>query len=83
MSLLVGSVAVPRPVRRLFTYSIPAALAPRCLPGVRVIVPFGRRLLTGYLLDVRQPGKDEDAVTLIHNFADLRYASLQSQLAQP
>ncbi len=59
MSLLVASVAVPRPVRRLFTYSVPPALAPRCLPGVRVIVPFGRRLLTGYLLDVRESGKDE------------------------
>ena len=54
MSLLVASVAIPRPVRRLFTYSIPEALAPRCLSGVRVIVPFGRRKLTGYLLEVRQ-----------------------------
>ena len=53
MSHLVASVAVPRPVRRLFTYSIPEALAPRCLSGVRVIVPFGRRKLTGYLLEVR------------------------------
>ncbi|OLE67254.1 MAG: hypothetical protein AUG09_03410 [Acidobacteria bacterium 13_1_20CM_2_68_7] len=53
MSLLVASVAVPRPVRRLFTYSVPEALAPRCLSGVRVIVPFGRRKLTGYVLDVR------------------------------
>src|SRR5258705_5416939 len=53
MSLLVASVAVPRPVRRLFTYSVPEGLAPRCRSGVRVIVPFGRRKLTGYLLDVR------------------------------
>jgi primosomal protein N' (replication factor Y) len=52
MSLLVASVAVPRPVRRLFSYSIPPALAPRCRRGVRVVVPFGRRKLTGYLLDV-------------------------------
>ena len=58
MSLLVASVAVPRPVRRLFTYSVPPALAPRCRPGVRVIVPFGRSLLTGYLLDVHESGKD-------------------------
>ena len=52
MSLLVASVAVPRPVRRLFTYLVPPALAPRCRRGVRVVVPFGRRKLTGYLLDV-------------------------------
>jgi len=53
VSLLVASVAVPRPVRRLFSYSVPEALAPRCLSGVRVIVPFGGRKLTGYVLDVR------------------------------
>jgi primosomal protein N' (replication factor Y) len=52
MSLLVASVAVPRPVRRLFTYLVPPALAPRCRRGVRVVVPFGRRKLTGYLLDI-------------------------------
>src|SRR5207249_4467470 len=32
-----------------------------CLPGVRVVVPFGRRLLTGYLLDVRESAGDEAA----------------------
>ena len=52
MSLLLASVAVPRPVRRLFTYSVPPALASRCRRGVRVVVPFGRRKLTGYLLDL-------------------------------
>jgi primosomal protein N' (replication factor Y) len=52
MSLLVASVAVPRPLRRLFSYAIPPALAPRCRRGVRVVVPFGRRKLTGYLLEV-------------------------------
>src|SRR6266850_2171554 len=61
MSLLVASVAIPRPVRRLFTYSIPEALAPRCLSGVRVIVPFGRRKLTGYLLEVRQSDESGEA----------------------
>ena len=56
MSLLVASVAVPRPVRRLFSYSIPPSLAPRCRRGVRVVVPFGRRKVTGYLLDVVEGG---------------------------
>ncbi len=61
MSLLVASVAVPRPVRRLFTYSVPPALAPRCRRGVRVVVPFGRRKLTGYLLDLVE-GADPSAL---------------------
>ena len=61
MTCLVASVAVPRPVRRLFTYSVPPALAPRCRRGVRVVVPFGRRRLTGYLLDLREGKEPADA----------------------
>ncbi|HEU4401909.1 MAG TPA: hypothetical protein VFT43_07365, partial [Candidatus Polarisedimenticolia bacterium] len=58
MSTLYASVAVPRPVRRLFTYSVPPHLAPRCRRGVRVMVPFGRRKLTGYLLEISESASD-------------------------
>jgi primosomal protein N' (replication factor Y) len=54
MSTILASVAVPRPVRRLFTYLVPPALLPRCRRGVRVLVPFGNRKLTGYLLEVAE-----------------------------
>ena len=54
MSPILASVAVPRPVRRLFTYVVPRHLLPYCRRGVRVIVPFGRRRLTGYLLEVAE-----------------------------
>ncbi len=57
MSPVLASVAVPRPVRRLFTYVVPSELAPRCRRGVRVVVPFGRRTLTGYLLEILEPGR--------------------------
>ncbi len=65
MSTVFGSVAVPRPVRRLFTYAIPADLLPRCRRGVRVLVPFGRRKVTGYLLEISNtPGALEPGTTL-------------------
>jgi len=47
---MLATVAVPGPVRRLFSYAVPAALAPRCIPGVRVLVPFGRRRVTAWLV---------------------------------
>jgi primosomal protein N' (replication factor Y) len=50
--LITASVAVPRPVRRLFTYTVPPELVPRCRRGVRVVVPFGQRKVTGYLLEL-------------------------------
>ncbi|MBN2714455.1 MAG: DEAD/DEAH box helicase family protein, partial [Deltaproteobacteria bacterium] len=43
-------VAIPVPLRKPFAYHvIPTPIAP--LPGMRVLVPFGKRRLTGYLLE--------------------------------
>ncbi|HXV77606.1 MAG TPA: primosomal protein N' [Candidatus Polarisedimenticolaceae bacterium] len=46
-----AAVAVPVPVRRLFSYSIDEALAPRITTGVRVRVPFGRRTLVATIVE--------------------------------
>ncbi len=43
-------VAVPLPVNATFTYSVPAQFAAAVGIGMRVLVPFGRRLLTGYAI---------------------------------
>ena len=55
-------LAIPSPLRRYFDYLPPpdledAALA-RLAPGSRLRVPFGRREVTGYLIEVRE---DSDA----------------------
>ena len=71
MSLLVASVAVPRPVRRLFSYAVPDALAPRCRSGVRVLVPFGRRKLTGYLLEVHRSEDSGDTAVPLKPIEDV------------
>ena len=47
-------MALPLPLRRSFTYNVPDAL-PLPLPGVRVRVPFGERVLTGVVL-AEEPG---------------------------
>ncbi|BBO68767.1 primosomal protein N' [Desulfosarcina alkanivorans] len=44
------SVAVALPVHDIFTYSVPDHLIPQACPGKRVLVPFGRRTVTGYLM---------------------------------
>ena len=43
-----AEVAVPLPLRRLFTYRVPDALAGSLLPGMRVRVPFGKKARDGY-----------------------------------
>jgi primosomal protein N' (replication factor Y) len=47
-----ASIAVPVPLRRRFTYRVPAGLASVVAPGVRVAVPFHGRKLPGIVLDV-------------------------------
>jgi primosomal protein N' (replication factor Y) len=49
-------VAVPLPLRRLFTYAVPDVLSARVVLGARVAVPFGRRKLAGFVVaDVAAP----------------------------
>jgi primosomal protein N' (replication factor Y) len=43
-----AEIAVPVPLRRTFTYRIPEELADEITIGARVLVPFGKQLLTGY-----------------------------------
>ena len=43
-------VAVPLPLRRLFTYKVPASLARHVQQGTRVAVPFGKRKLAAFVI---------------------------------
>lgn len=57
-----AEVVFNRPLSTRFTYGVPATLADRLRPGVRVRAPFGRgnRLLTGYCVALRdQPPERE------------------------
>jgi primosomal protein N' (replication factor Y) len=48
-------VAIALPVYQTFTYSIPERLAGLAEAGMRVLVPFGRRRVTGYVLGAHLP----------------------------
>jgi primosomal protein N' (replication factor Y) len=47
-----AEVALPVPVRRTFTYKLPSRFASQARIGARVMVPLGKRMLTGFVLDV-------------------------------
>jgi primosomal protein N' (replication factor Y) (superfamily II helicase) len=49
-ALTLVRVAVPRPLYRLFDYTLPPSL-PRPLPGARVRVPFGRQSIVGICVE--------------------------------
>ncbi len=58
MSPRFAEVVLPLPLATSYTYRIPDGLAPRVLPGARVVVPMRRRSLTGIVtaIDVEAPG---------------------------
>ena len=45
-------VAVPLGVRKTFAYSVPPALRSRVSLGMRVLVPFGRKVVSGFVVGV-------------------------------
>ncbi|MBI3078659.1 MAG: primosomal protein N' [Deltaproteobacteria bacterium] len=60
-------VAVDVPLEKTFTYHVPEAFHGLVEPGQRVLVPFGRRRLTGYVLGSTEPG----ALREIRDLADV------------
>jgi primosomal protein N' (replication factor Y) len=51
--MLLCDVALPVPLARAFTYSVPDSLTARAVAGARVICPFGGRRMVGVVLAVR------------------------------
>ena len=56
-------VAVAIPVYHTFTYSVPQFLLPFVAAGKRVLVPFGQRRVTGYILG---PSQDSGTAEIKH-----------------
>ncbi len=62
-------VAVAIPVFQTFTYSAPESLADFVSIGKRVLIPFGRRRITGYVLGSSQ-GFDHKEVKSVLDVLD-------------
>ncbi|HUK90485.1 MAG TPA: primosomal protein N', partial [Blastocatellia bacterium] len=65
-------VAIPIHVRQTFTYKLPGDMADRARPGCRALVGFGKKLLTGFIVDIGDvdvaelaPGSIKDVEELI------------------
>lgn len=51
MSISRIAVALPLPIHKVFTYSLPSYLRTENIIGCRVLVPFGKQVLTGVIVD--------------------------------
>jgi primosomal protein N' (replication factor Y) (superfamily II helicase) len=70
--VLLARVAVPVPLGRAFTYSVPAELAPEVRAGARVSCDFGARRVLGIVLEVgeREPDISADKLKPIRAVVD-------------
>lgn len=62
-------VAIALPVENTFTYAVPETLSSFVSVGKRVLVPFGRRRVTGYIMGVAEPD-DHYKIRLILDVLD-------------
>ena len=49
------SIALPIPVQKVFTYRYEHEMSPSDLIGCRALVPFGKQILTGVIVELGQP----------------------------
>lgn len=54
-----AEVALPIPLRQTFTYALPLAWQDSVKSGARLLVPFGKRQLTGYVVALHQTLSEE------------------------
>ncbi|MCF6267786.1 MAG: primosomal protein N' [Desulfuromusa sp.] len=54
MSELIADIAVSIPLKQLFSYRVPEILIDSIQVGIRVKIPFGRRVTIGFVLSLRQ-----------------------------
>lgn len=56
-TILYASIAMPLPLNTPFTYRVPPELTPFAEIGRRALIPFGPRMLTGFIVGIsRDPG---------------------------
>lgn len=67
---MYAQVVFPLPFRNAFTYSIPKNLDGKIEVGKRVVVPFGRRILTGFVIDLSESTDVKEKIKPIRDVLD-------------
>jgi primosomal protein N' (replication factor Y) len=67
---MYAKVVFALPFRKSFTYKIPKDLHDFVIEGVRVVAPFGRRVLTGFVLEISETTDVEEKIKPIRDVLD-------------
>ena len=61
----------PLPFRKAFTYSVPGELEPIVKTGTRAVAPFGRRTLTGFIINISKTTSVTEKIKPIKDILDV------------
>jgi primosomal protein N' (replication factor Y) (superfamily II helicase) len=64
---MYAELAIPLAVDKVFTYKVPDELQPMVKCGVRAVVPFGNRLVVGFIVDI----KSSTTLSTVKNIRDV------------
>ncbi|MGE5682613.1 MAG: primosomal protein N', partial [Bacillota bacterium] len=67
---MFAEIVFPLPFRNSFTYYIPNELSDLAQVGVRAVVPFGKRVLTGFIIDVTETTPVGEKIKPIQDILD-------------
>ena len=67
---MFAKIVFPLPFRNSFTYRIPDELLDQVQVGVRVVVSFGRRILTGFVIEVVENCEIEGKIKTVQDVLD-------------
>ncbi len=67
---MFAQVVFPLPFRNSFTYSIPEQLIDSVKVGVRVVVPFGKRVLTGFIVSLSSTTDIKEKIKPVRDVLD-------------
>ncbi len=68
--MMFAEIVFPLPFRNAFTYSVPEELQQSARPGVRAVVPFGKRTLTGFIINVSAKTEVKEKVKPVADILD-------------
>jgi len=63
-------IVFPLPFRKAFTYSVPGDLVPLVKTGVRAVTPFGRRTLTGFIINISKTTSVKEKIKPVKDILD-------------
>ncbi|MCJ7554407.1 MAG: DEAD/DEAH box helicase family protein, partial [Ignavibacteriaceae bacterium] len=67
---MFAEVVFPLPFRKAFTYSVPDDLKDQVKAGVRAVAPFGKRTLTGFILNITSKTSVKEEIKPIKDIID-------------